>query len=71
MTRLLDYIDVPLLHCIAISITFTDVENGLKIFSLLLAIIYTLWKWITEYKNKKNGQSDIAKNRINTPKIKD
>ena len=53
MTRLLDYIDVPLLHCIAISITFTDVEYGLKIFSLLLAIFYTLWKWITEYKNKR------------------
>jgi hypothetical protein len=53
MTRLLDYIDVPILHCIAISITFTDVESGLKIFSLVLAIFYTLWKWITEYKNKR------------------
>ena len=53
MTRFLDYLDVPLLHFIAISITFTDAEGGLKIFSLLLAIGYTVWKWVTEYKNKK------------------
>jgi hypothetical protein len=53
MTRFLDYLDLPLLLCIAISITFTDSESFLKIFSLLLAIGYTVWKWITEYKNKK------------------
>ena len=53
MTRLLDYIDVPLLHCIAISITFTDAENALKILSLLLAIGYTLWKWRNEFLKKR------------------
>jgi hypothetical protein len=53
MNRLLDYFDVPLLHCIAIAITFTEIENALKLFSLLLAIGYTVWKWTTEYKNKK------------------
>jgi len=52
MNRLLDYFDVPLLHCIAIAITFTEIENALKIFSLLLAIGYTIWKWISEYKHK-------------------
>ena len=53
MTRILDYFDVPLLHCVAIAITFTDIENALKIISLLIAIGYTVWKWTTEYKNKK------------------
>ena len=53
MTRLLDYIDVPVLHFIALSITFTDVENGLKILSLLLAIGYTLWKWRSEFLKKR------------------
>ena len=59
MTKLLDYLDVPVLHFIAIAITFTDIENALKLFSLLLASIhsdlihlllsktfYRLWKTI-------------------------
>ena len=53
MTRLLDYFDVPFLHCVAIAITFTDIETALKFISLLLAIGYTVWKWTSEYKNKK------------------
>lgn len=53
MTRILDYFDVPLLHCVAIAITFTDIENALKVISLLLAIGYTLWKWRSEFKNRK------------------
>jgi hypothetical protein len=52
MTKLLDYFDVPVLHFIAIAITFTDIENALKIFSLLLAIGYTLWKWRSEFLKK-------------------
>ena len=53
MTRLLDYLDVPLLHFIAISISFTNAESTLKIVSLLLAIGYTVWKWRSEFKNKR------------------
>jgi hypothetical protein len=53
MNRLLDYFDVPLLHCVAIAITFTDIENALKLFSLLLAIGYTVWKWRSEFLNKR------------------
>ena len=52
MTKLLDYFDVPLLHCVAIAITFTDIENALKLLSLLLAIGYTLWKWRSEFLKK-------------------
>lgn len=52
MSRLLDYFDVPLLHFVAISITFTNAESTLKIVSLLLAIGYTIWKWRHEFKNK-------------------
>ena len=51
--KLTDYIDVPVLHILAIGITFTDVESVLKIASLILAIGYTAWKWISEYKKKK------------------
>lgn len=51
--RLADYFDVPLLHVLAIGITFTDVENTLKLVSLLLAIGYTGWKWRSEYKKRK------------------
>jgi hypothetical protein len=52
MTKLLDYFDVPVLHCVAIAITFTDIENALKLLSLLLAIGYTLWKWRSEFLKK-------------------
>lgn len=50
---LLDYLDVPALHGIAIAITFTNVENLLKIISLTAAIGYTIWKWRHEYINRK------------------
>ena len=50
--KILDYLDVPTLHAIAIALTFTDVENILKVSSLILAIGYTLWKWRSEYKKK-------------------
>jgi hypothetical protein len=53
MTKLLDYFDVPVLHFIAISITFTDAESALKLLSLCLAIGYTLWKWRSEFLNKR------------------
>lgn len=53
MSRLLDYFDVPLLHFVAISISFTNAESALKIVSLLLAIGYTVWKWRSEFINKK------------------
>lgn len=51
--KLVDYFDVPLLHMIAVFVTFTNVENTLKILSLLLAICYTIWKWRSEYKKKR------------------
>lgn len=53
MTRLLNYLDVPVLHCVAIAITFTNIENFLKLFSLILAIGYTLWKWRNEFLNRR------------------
>ena len=52
MTKLLDYLDVPVLHFIAIAITFTDIENALKLLSLCLAIGYTVWKWRSEFLKK-------------------
>ena len=52
-----DIFQVILAHLGAITVSFLNVENTLKITSLLLAIGYTAWKWRTEYvKNKKNGK---------------
>jgi hypothetical protein len=49
-----DIIQVVLAHLGAITVTFLDVENALKIISLVSAIGYTLWKWRKEYlQNKK------------------
>ena len=50
--KIADYFDVPMLHVLAIGITFTDVENVLKIVSLLLAIGYTIFKWRCELKKR-------------------
>lgn len=52
--KVTDNIDVPILHILAIGLTFTDIESYLKIISLLLAIGYTAWKWSWEYRKKKN-----------------
>lgn len=51
--KIVDYSDVPLLHMIAVLVTFTNVENTLKILSLIIAIGYTVWKWRSEYKRKR------------------
>lgn len=49
-----DVINVILAHLGAITVTFLEVENALKIISLLSAIGYTCWKWRKEYlQNKK------------------
>jgi hypothetical protein len=51
-----DIFQVLLAHLGAITISFLNVENTLKITSLLLAIGYTSWKWRTEYVNRKHGK---------------
>jgi hypothetical protein len=51
--KIADYIDVPLIHILAVGLTFTDIENYLKLISLILATGYTSWKWRSEYKSKK------------------
>lgn len=50
-----DVITVIAVHVSAIGITLLNVEMGLKIISLLVAIGYTAWRWFSEYKkrNKK------------------
>jgi hypothetical protein len=35
--------------------TFTQIEDGLKIFLLLVTIGYTISKWINIKKDNKNG----------------
>jgi len=48
-----DIIQVISVHLGAISVTLMNVENILKITSLLLAIGYTCWKWYNDYKKNK------------------
>lgn len=44
---------VLMAHALAITISFTNAVEWLKIISLLLAIGYTGWKWYYEYKKSK------------------
>lgn len=58
-----DIIKVFGAHICAITISFTNVENTLKVISLLIAIFYGAWKWRVDYlKNKKDGQNNAGKN---------
>lgn len=45
-------------HLSAMAITFTDIENAMKLISLALAIIYTSIKIYNEYKPKKDDEED-------------
>ena len=47
-----DIFTVIIVHLSAIGITFLHIENALKIVSLLIAILYTAWKWYREWKKK-------------------
>jgi hypothetical protein len=45
---------VLIINSLLISFSFSNVELGLKILSLLLAIGYTARRWFLMEKNKKN-----------------
>lgn len=63
--KVIDYHHALILTIGAIGITFADIENALKLLSLLLAISYTTWKWVTDSKArqpvKKKAQKIKAK----------
>jgi hypothetical protein len=40
-------------HALAIIINISNVSDWLKVLSLVLAIGYTTWKWITDYKKEQ------------------
>lgn len=50
-----DILHVILAHLAAIGLSFTNVEFGLKVISLLSAIGYTCWKWHYEYRKTKRN----------------
>lgn len=47
------------LNSIAMAISFTNIENTLKILLLCVSIVYTILKTIELLKNKNNGSTDI------------
>lgn len=51
--KALDIIKVLLVNVGALTITASQIETGLTIVSLILAICYTLWKWFRDYKKGK------------------
>lgn len=64
-----DSIEVIGAHAAAIAISFSDVEQSLKIISLLTAIIFTIYKFRNEYKDrqerKKPNQIHIETPHLN------
>lgn len=47
-----DIFTIIMVHLSAVGVTLLNVETGLKIISLLVAIGYTAWRWVTEYKKR-------------------
>jgi hypothetical protein len=46
--------DIVVLNSAAIGISFTNIENGLKILLLVVSLAYTLDKWLSHRKRMKN-----------------
>ena len=42
-----------MINVVVITVTFTQIENALKLILLLVSIGYTIDKWIDRRKNKK------------------
>jgi hypothetical protein len=40
-------------HALAIIVNLSNVSDWLKLLSLVLAIGYTAWKWITDYRKEQ------------------
>ena len=49
-----DVISVIVAHLVAMGVTLTGVEVGLKILSLAVASGYGIWKWQHEFRKAKN-----------------
>ena len=43
-----------MINMTVITVTFTQIENALKLILLLVSIGYTINKWINKRKNKKD-----------------
>jgi hypothetical protein len=55
------------LNSVAMAISFTNVENTLKIILLLASIVYTIMKTIELIKKKQDGQDNSWQNKNFTP----
>ena len=51
-----DLVKVLLLNIGALGLTFTKVEQILKIIVLFATLSYTLWKWKNDYKKEKTEE---------------
>jgi hypothetical protein len=46
------------LNAITMALSFSNIENALKIILLIASIFYTVLKTIETYKNKNNGKDN-------------
>lgn len=48
----IEIVKVLMFNVAGIGVTFTNIENSLKIVALVLTISYTAYKWYKDLKNK-------------------
>jgi Trk-type K+ transport system membrane component len=65
INHLTDNTKIVLANTAAISVSLSSIEVGLRIVSLVSAIVYTLYKLYKEYKNDRKQQT---KGRTNPPR---
>jgi hypothetical protein len=49
-----DVLQVLMAHALAMFVNVTNLADWLKVLSLMIAIGYTVWKWVYEYKKTKS-----------------
>lgn len=65
INKTFEYLEVPMPTFMAISLTLTNAELAMKMLSLILASLYTIWKWRKDYldrikkREKDNDQPEL------------
>jgi len=60
---ILDIAKVNSVNLGAVALSYTSLLLGLKYLGVILGVAYTIWKWTTDYKDRKYGQ----RNKSNSP----
>ncbi len=53
-----DVLHIIGVNTVALGITVADIEETLKIAAMVVALCYSIWRWIIDYKKYKTKKND-------------